>query len=79
MKKRKIRYKTRKFFGYSDEGWARGGGRWGKKRSYGHFSPGNPGGALGRKFRTPTICGSVTNEVSARAAARPTSLPHSAA
>jgi len=44
MKKRKIRYKTGKFFGYSDEGWARSGGRWGKKRSYGHFSPGNPGG-----------------------------------
>jgi hypothetical protein len=42
---RKIKYKTRKFFGYAEDSWARLCGRYGKKRSYGHFSGlGNSGG-----------------------------------
>ncbi len=47
IKPRKIKHKTRKFFGWKDEGWARLGGKNGKKRSYGHY--------LGRSdFRTRT-------------------------
>lgn len=42
---KKIKHATRKFFGYPDDNWARLGGRYGKKRSYGHFSGyGNAGG-----------------------------------
>lgn len=39
MKIRKIKHKKSsvKFFGFKDEGEARLCGRWGKKRSYGHF------------------------------------------
>ena len=35
---RKITHHYKKFFGYGDEGWARLGGRYGKKRSYGHYA-----------------------------------------
>src|SRR6516162_3497580 len=38
MKLRKIRYRTVKFFGHKKDRWARLGGRWGKRRSYGHYS-----------------------------------------
>ena len=38
IKKRKIKYKTAKFFGWKDEKWARFGGKEGKKRSYGHYA-----------------------------------------
>jgi hypothetical protein len=38
MKLRKIRYRTGKFFGWASDRWARLGGRWGKRGSYGHFS-----------------------------------------
>lgn len=49
---RKIKYKTRKFFGFPEDSWARLGGRWGKKRSYGHFSGyGNPGGRTAAEIR----------------------------
>jgi hypothetical protein len=41
---RKIKHKTPKFFGYAKDAWARLRGRYGKKRSYGHFASGNPGG-----------------------------------
>ncbi len=45
MKQRKIKHKTRKFFGYPEDNWARLGGRHGKKRSYGHYAGlSNPGG-----------------------------------
>lgn len=37
IKARKIKYRSPKFFGWSDEKWARGGGRNGYKRNYGHF------------------------------------------
>lgn len=48
----KIKHKTRKFFGYPEDSWARLGGRWGKKRSYGHFaSLGNPGGRTVAEIR----------------------------
>lgn len=35
IKKRKIKYKEPKFFGYPEDNWARLGGWHGKKRSYG--------------------------------------------
>ena len=35
---KKIKHKSHKFFGYAKDAWARLGGRWGRKRSYGHFS-----------------------------------------
>ncbi len=38
IKKRKIRYRSRKDMGHPEDSWARLGGRHGKKRSYGHFS-----------------------------------------
>jgi hypothetical protein len=38
MKLRKIKHRTGKFFGWAKDRWARLGGRWGKKRSYGHYS-----------------------------------------
>ena len=38
MKLRKIKYLTAKFFGWKEDAWARLGGRWGKKSSYGHFA-----------------------------------------
>jgi hypothetical protein len=38
MKIRKIKYRTGKFFGYRKDGWARLGGRWGRKMSYGHYA-----------------------------------------
>ena len=38
MKLRKIKHLTAKFFGWKEDGWARLGGRWGTKRSYGHFA-----------------------------------------
>jgi hypothetical protein len=38
VKLRKIVHQTAKFFGWKEDGWARLGGRWGKKRSYGHFA-----------------------------------------
>jgi hypothetical protein len=38
MKFRKIEHRTPKFFGWKKDRWARLGGRWGKKRSYGHFA-----------------------------------------
>ena len=38
MKLRKIRHQTAKFFGWKEDGWARLGGRHGKKRSYGHYA-----------------------------------------
>lgn len=34
---RKIKYRTRKNLGFPEDNWARLGGRFGKKRSYGHF------------------------------------------
>lgn len=43
MKKRKIKYKSSKFFGHPEDSWARLGGRHGKKRSYGHFGSGAGG------------------------------------
>jgi hypothetical protein len=38
MKLRKIKHRTGKFFGWAKDRWARLGGRWGKKSSYGHFA-----------------------------------------
>ena len=41
-----------KFFGYSSDAWARGMGKGGRKRSYGHFSglaPGYPKGLYNEK------------------------------
>jgi hypothetical protein len=35
--------KDKKFFGFPEDNWARLGGRWGKKRSYGHFAGMSPG------------------------------------
>lgn len=35
MKIRKIKHRSPKFFGFSDEKWARGSGRWGYGRHYG--------------------------------------------
>ena len=37
-KKSKRKLKDKKFFGWSEDSWARLGGPHGKKRSYGHFS-----------------------------------------
>lgn len=37
IKKRKIKYQTRKHFGWPEDSWARLGGPNGKKRSYGHY------------------------------------------
>lgn len=49
---RKIKYKTKKFFGYPEDNWARLRGRHGKKRSYGHFAGGgNPGGRTVAEIR----------------------------
>ena len=49
---KKIKQKTRKFFGYPEDNWARLGGRHGKKRSYGHFSSyGNAGGRTVAEIR----------------------------
>jgi len=41
IKVRKIKYRTPKFFGYKEDAWARLGGRWGRKRSYGHYGGGD--------------------------------------
>jgi hypothetical protein len=38
MKLRKIKFRYPKFFGWKKDRWARLGGRWGKKRSYGHYA-----------------------------------------
>lgn len=38
MKRRKVKHRTPKFFGHPEDSWTRLGGRYGKKRSYGHFS-----------------------------------------
>jgi hypothetical protein len=44
LKIRKIKHRTRKWFGHPDESWARLGGPNGKKSCYGHYSGlGNPG------------------------------------
>jgi len=56
MKIRKIKHKTRKFFGYPEDSWARLNGRWGKKRSYGHFGGyGNPGGRTRAEIRNADL------------------------
>ncbi len=52
MKLRKIKHRSGKFFGWIEDGWARLGGRWGKKSSYDHFSGlGNPGGRTVAEIR----------------------------
>ena len=48
---RKIKHKTKKFFGWPEDAWARLGGRWGKKRSYGHFGGPNSGGRTVAEIR----------------------------
>jgi hypothetical protein len=49
---RKLKQRTRKFFGYPEDNWARLGGPHGKKRSYGHFAGGgNPGGRTVAEIR----------------------------
>ena len=41
LKIRKIKHRSHKFFGLSNEKWARGGGRWGYGRHYGANKHGN--------------------------------------
>ena len=33
-----MKHRTHKFFGWKKDRWARPGGRWGKRRSYGHYA-----------------------------------------
>jgi hypothetical protein len=38
MKLRKIEHRYNRFFGWAKDRWARLGGRWGKRSSYGHYA-----------------------------------------